>query len=292
MSDALSTFRVGLVQMCSGRTVAPNIEAAGKLIREAAAGGANYVQTPEMTNVLEMDRQRLPSALRHEADDPGVTQFRFLARELNIWLHIGSLALLGEAGKPVNRAFLISPEGRIAARYDKIHMFDIQLASGESYRESASYQPGDTAVFADLPWGRLGLTICYDMRFPALYRALAERGAIFLAAPSAFTKKTGEAHWHTLLRARAIENGAYVFAAAQGGTHESGRVTYGHSLIVDPWGEVLAEAGTEPGVILAQIDPARVASVRKSIPSLQHGRRFGIVEPHDGDRLSLVRGTA
>ncbi len=285
-------FTAAMVQMRTSLSPQASFEEAERLIRDAAARGADYVQTPEVSNLIQPDRAALFALLAAEEDDASLKAHRALARELNIHLHVGSLALRATPERAVNRSFLIGPDGEVMARYDKIHMFDIQLENGESYRESASYQPGDTAVFADLPWGRLGLTICYDMRFPALYRALAERGAIFLAAPSAFTRKTGEAHWHTLLRARAIENGAYVFAAAQGGTHESGRVTYGHSLIVDPWGEVLAEAGTEPGVILAEIDPARVASVRKSIPSLQHGRRFGIAEPHDTDRLKLLRGTA
>jgi predicted amidohydrolase len=281
-----------MVQLRTSLSPQASFDQAESLIREAAAQGADYVQTPEVSNLIQPDRAALFALLAAEDDDLSLKAYRRLARDLGIHLHIGSLALRASAARAVNRSFLIAPDGEVLARYDKIHMFDIQLDSGESYRESASYQPGDTAVFADLPWGRLGLTVCYDMRFPALYRALAERGAIFLAAPSAFTRKTGEAHWHTLLRARAIENGAYVFAAAQGGTHESGRVTYGHSLIIDPWGEVLAEAGTEPGVILARIDPARVESVRKSIPSLQHGRRFGIMQPHESDRLKLLRGTA
>jgi predicted amidohydrolase len=181
----------------------------------------------------------------------------------------------------------------LLARYDKIHMFDIDLGNGESYRESANYQPGETAVIADLPWGKLGMTICYDVRFPALYRALAEAGASFLTVPSAFTKKTGEAHWHTLLRARAIENGCFVFAAAQAGLHENKRETFGHSLIVDPWGTVLAEAGgTEPGIVMATIDPAKVATARKTVPSLQHGRRFAFADQTSAEHLHLVRGSA
>jgi predicted amidohydrolase len=211
---------------------------------------------------------------------------------LNIHLHIGSLAVLATPERAANRSFLIGPDGQVIASYDKIHMFDIDLGNGESYRESANYQPGETAVIADLPWGRIGLTICYDVRFPALYRALAESGASFLTVPSAFTRKTGEAHWHTLLRARAIENGCFVFAAAQGGLHENQRETYGHSLIIDPWGVVLAEAGTEPGVVMARIDPAKVESARRSVPSLQHGHRFSVADPRTGpDHLHLVRGS-
>ncbi|HWK39771.1 MAG TPA: carbon-nitrogen hydrolase family protein [Hyphomicrobium sp.] len=281
MPDGLRTFRIGLAQMCSGRTVARNIEAAEKLIREAAAGGASYVQTPEMTNLLELDRERLPQALRREADDPAVRQFHSLARELNIWLHIGSLALLGEAGKPVNRSLLISPEGRITARYDKIHMFDVDLPGGEIYRESASYAPGREAMLAALPWGKLGMTICYDLRFPHLFRALAQAGASFLAVPAAFTKRTGTAHWHTLLRARAIECQCYVFAAAQGGVHEDGRETFGHSLAISPWGEVIAEAGEQPGVIFADVDMQRLADVRSQVPSLRHDRPFDVIYAAD-----------
>src|SRR6185436_303649 len=181
--------------------------------------------------------------------------------------------------KAANRGFLIDPRGEIVARYDKIHMFDVDLAGGESYRESRTYKPGELGVVVELPWGRLGVTICYDLRFPALYRALAEAGAIFLTVPSAFTRQTGEAHWHVLNRARAIENGSFVFAAAQGGKHENGRETFGHSLVVDPWGRIIAEGGTEPGVVLADIDPAEVAATRARIPSLQHGRRFEVIEP-------------
>ena len=203
------------------------------------------------------------------------------------------MAVLVSEGRLANRSFLITPNGDIAARYDKIHMFDVDLGGGESYRESSNYRPGELAVLAELPWGRLGLTVCYDLRFPALYRALAEAGASFLAIPSAFTQKTGEAHWHVLIRARAIENGAFVFAAAQGGKHENGRDTFGHSLIVDPWGKILAEGGTEPGVVMAEIDPAEIAAARARVPSLQHGRRFEVIEPlAEPAHLRAVRGPA
>ena len=203
------------------------------------------------------------------------------------------MALMGEHGKPVNRSLLISPAGAIAARYDKIHMFDVDLAGGESYRESRTYRAGDMAVVADLPWGRLGISVCYDLRFPALYRALAEAGSTILTVPSAFTRQTGEAHWHVLLRSRAIENGSFVLAAAQGGKHESGRETFGHSLIVDPWGRILAEGGTEPGVVMGTIDLAEVAAARARVPSLQHGRRFEIIAPAaEPTRLHAVGGPA
>jgi predicted amidohydrolase len=281
MSDTPKSFRVGLVQMCAGRTVDRNIAAATELIRAAARGGAQYVQTPEMTNILELDRERLLAAIKPEADDPGVTQFRFLARELGIWLHVGSLALVGERGRPVNRSLLISPEGRIDARYDKIHMFDVDLPGGESYRESANYEPGREAVVAALPWGQLGMTICYDLRFPHLHRALAKAGARFLAVPAAFTKPTGLAHWHTLLRARAIENQCYVFAAGQGGCHENGRETFGHSLVISPWGEVLAEADVQPAVTFADVELQRLEDVRRQVPSLRHDRPFDVVYAAD-----------
>ena len=277
--NGVSTFRVGLIQMRSCRTPQANIDAAAKLIGEAKTGGADYVQTPEMTNIMEASREKLFAAIVPEENDATLATFRELARALGIFVHVGSLAVKASADKAVNRSFLIDRRGDIAARYDKIHMFDVDLKGGESYRESRSYRPGELGVVADLPWGRLGLTICYDLRFPALYRALAEAGATFLAIPSAFTRQTGEAHWHVLMRARAIENGSFVFAAAQGGDHENGRATFGHSLVVDPWGRVIAEGGTEPGVVFADIDPAEVATARARVPSLQHGRRFEILEP-------------
>jgi predicted amidohydrolase len=279
VDSAGATFRVALIQMRSGRTPAANLDAATKLIGEAKAGGADYVQTPEMTNILEARRDALMAAIVPEHEDPSLAAFRDLARQHRLWLHIGSLALKVSPDRAANRGFLIDPRGEIAARYDKIHMFDVDLANGESYRESRSYAPGDHAVTAVLPWGRLGITICYDLRFPALFRALAEAGSMFLAIPSSFTKQTGEAHWHVLNRARAIENGCFVFAAAQGGRHENGRDTFGHSLVIDPWGRVLAEGDVEPGVVMAEIDPTAVTTARARIPSLQHGRRFEIVEP-------------
>jgi predicted amidohydrolase len=288
-----STFRVGLVQTRSGRSPAANLDIVVKLIGEAKAGGASYVQTPEMTNIMEVSRDKLLATIAPEENDASLAMFRELARKFAIYLHIGSLAVKVGTDKAANRGFLIDPRGEIVARYDKIHMFDVDLANGESYRESRSYRPGELAVLHDLPWGRLGLTICYDLRFPSLYRALAEAGASFLAIPSAFTRQTGEAHWHVLNRARAIENGCYVLAAAQGGRHENGRETYGHSLVVDPWGRVVAEGGTEPGVVFADIDPAEVAAARSRVPSLQHGRRFEVVEPlAEPTHLRAIRGPA
>ncbi len=274
-----STFKVGLIAMRSGCDPQANLDAVLAAIDQAKGAGADYVQTPEMTNVIESRRDRLLANIVSDDNDPTLATLREVARKLSIFIHIGSLAIKASPEKAVNRSFLIDRRGDIAARYDKIHMFDVDLADGESYRESNTYRAGELAVVADLPWGRLGLTVCYDLRFPALYRALAEAGASFFAIPSAFTKQTGEAHWHVLLRARAIENGCFVFAAAQGGKHESGRETFGHSLIVDPWGRILAEGGTEPGVVMAEIDPAQVAAARAKIPSLNHGRRFELVEP-------------
>ena len=286
-------FTAAMVQMRTALRPETSLAQGIALIREAKDKGADYVQTPEVSNIIQQNRKALFELLASEEDDRSLKAYRELARELKIYLHIGSLAVRANPERAANRSFLIAPDGNILASYDKIHMFDIELDGGESYRESANYQPGETAVISDLPWGRIGLTICYDVRFPALYRALAEAGASFITVPSAFTVRTGEAHWSTLLRARAIENGCFIFAAAQAGKHESGRETYGHSLIVDPWGEILAEGGVEPGVVLAKIDPAKVQSVRKSIPSLQHGRRFGLADPKAGpEHLHIVRGSA
>jgi len=271
-------FTAGLVQMRSGRTPDANIAVAESLIREAAAEGADYVLTPEMTNILDRSAHRIMGAAQIEAEDPALTRFRSLAEELRIWLHVGSIAIRATSGI-ANRGYLIGPDGAIAARYDKIHMFDVDLPGGESWRESRLYAPGDQAVVTDLPWARLGLTICYDLRFPQLFRTLAHAGAAIIAVPAAFTRQTGLAHWHVLLRARAIETGSFILAAAQGGKHEDGRETFGHSLIVDPWGRVLAEAGEDPGVVLAEIDPAASLAVRRQIPTLQHDRAFASPQP-------------
>jgi predicted amidohydrolase len=286
-----ASFKAAMIQMRSGLTPAANLVAAIALIGEAKSAGADYVQTPEMTNLMEAGREALFGVIAEEESDLGLATLRELARQLKIWLHIGSFAIKVSHDKAANRAFLINPKGEIVARYDKIHMFDVDLVGEESYRESNNFRAGDLGVMADLPWGRLGLTICYDLRFPALYRALATAGASFLTVPAAFTRQTGEAHWHVLLRARAIENGCYVLAAAQGGVHENKRETYGHSLVIDPWGKVLAEGGTEPGVIFADVDPALVATVRGRLPSLQHGRRFEVIEPiAEPAHLHAVRG--
>jgi deaminated glutathione amidase len=291
-TGAKASFKAAMIQMRSGLDPVANIAAAVRMIGEAKSAGADYVLTPEMTNILAARREQLLATIIDEEADISLATMRELARKLGIYVHIGSLAVKVSPDRAANRAFLIDPKGEIAARYDKIHMFDVDLAGGESYRESNSYRPGEQAVLCDLPWGRLGLTICYDLRFPALYRALAEAGATLLAIPSAFTRQTGEAHWHVLMRARAIETGCFVFAAAQGGKHENGRETFGHSLIVDPWGRILAQADTEPCVIMAEIDPEDTAKARSRIPSLEHGRRFEVIEPlAEPARLHVVRGT-
>lgn len=270
----MSTFRAACVQLRSTDDVAENIRITSDLIRAAHAQGAQFIATPENTTLMAPDGGAKLERSFAEAHDPALPAFCALAEELCIWLLIGSLAIKVSESKTANRSFLIGPDGRVAARYDKIHLFDVQLPSGEKYRESNTVTGGGQAVTADLPWGRIGLTICYDLRFPQLYRALAKVGSFLLTVPSAFTETTGKAHWHTLLRARAIENGAFVVAPAQGGHHANGRRTYGHSLIVAPWGEVLAEAGTEPGVIVADIDPAQSADARARVPNLEHDRPF------------------
>ena len=269
------TFRASLVQMRSVRDIAANLTAVTDLIRQAAGEGAQYVQTPENTLIMELSRTRLISDDVHHEIANAFDTLSALADELDIWLHIGASPQRRDENNLANRSTLIGPDGRIFAQYDKIHMFDADLDGGESYRESETYNSGDQAVIADLPWGRLGMTICYDIRFPALYRALAQKGADFISVPAAFTLQTGEVHWHILLRARAIETGCFILASGQGGFHDVGRNTYGHSLIVSPWGEVIAEAeGIETCVILADIKVADVATARERVPSLRHDRPF------------------
>ncbi len=275
-------FRAGLVQLRSGREVAPNLDNAEVLMRRAAKGGAQYVQTPENTGIMELKPELVLAAAEREGKSTTLAWAKALARELGVWLHIGSIAIKLDHARVANRSYLLDPHGRVAARYDKLHMFDVDLAGGESYRESQFFRPGAKAVVADLPFCRLGLSICYDLRFPSLYRTLAVAGAELIAIPSAFTKQTGEAHWHVLTRARAIETGAFVLAATQGGLHENGRSTFGHSIIVSPWGEVLAEAGEEPGVIFADIDLAASEEARERIPAIKHGREFEIEVAGEG----------
>ena len=270
----MNTFRAACVQLRSTDDVAENIRTTSDLVRDAKAKGAQFIATPENTTLMAPDGGAKLERSFDEAHDPALPAFSALAEELGVWLLIGSLAIKVSEKKTANRSFLIDPKGRVAARYSKIHLFDVDLPSGEKYRESNTVAGGDSAVLADTPWGKIGMTICYDVRFPQLYRALAQNGAFLLTVPSAFTETTGKAHWHTLLRARAIENGAFVVAPAQGGTHANGRKTFGHSLIIAPWGEILAEAGIEPEVILADIDPAAATDARSRVPSLRHDRPF------------------
>lgn len=275
MSD--TRFIAACVQMRSTRDPARNRDDAVRMIGEAADAGAAYVQTPEMTSLVDRDRASLFAHVGPQEDDATLAALRETARGRGIVVHVGSLAIR-DGEKIANRAFLIDRDGEIAAQYDKIHLFDVDLPNGETWRESSTYSGGDEAVLVQTPFGKLGLAICYDVRFPYLYRAYAEAGASILCAPACFTKQTGEAHWVALHRARAIENGAFMISAAQGGLHEDGRETFGHSIIVDPWGRVLAEAGAEPGVIMAEIDIEEVARARQRIPSLRHARPFTLVE--------------
>jgi deaminated glutathione amidase len=260
--------KAALIQLCSGRDMTRNIADASSLIREAARQGAEFVATPEMTNILETDRDRLRGLVRPEGEDASVRAFAELARDLRLWLLAGSFALKGPGPKLLNRSLLFSPEGQMVARYDKVHLFDVDLPDGQKLRESAAYEAGHPAPVVPLPFATLGLTICYDVRFPQLYRKLAQTGAEVLTVPSAFTRITGAAHWHVLLRARAIETGSFVLAPAQGGLHECGRETFGMSLAVSPWGDVIAEGGQEPAVVMTEIDRSQVGKARRRIPVL------------------------
>jgi predicted amidohydrolase len=273
-------MRIALYQARTGIDPAANGAALAEAVAAAAEGGAAMLFTPEMSNLLDRDRERAKAKLSDQAHDMVLRAARDAAAAYRIWIHIGSLALAGERedGRLVNRAFLIDDAGLVRAHYDKIHLFDVDLAGGESWRESAAYAAGERAVVADTPAGRLGLSICYDLRFPDLFRALSDAGATILAVPSAFTVPTGEAHWHVLLRARAIEAGAFVVAAAQTGEHEDGRRTYGHSLVVDPWGKTLLDMGQEPGIGFAEIDPRQVEEVRGRLPAIRHRRPIPAVE--------------
>jgi deaminated glutathione amidase len=276
------SFTAACIQFTAARDYEPNIRTVSDLVRRARDAGADFILTPENTSLIEPNGKLRREKARDEANHPVLAALRGVARETGVWLLIGSLAVdvSREPGMPsgerrlANRSYLIGSNGAIIAFYDKIHMFDVDLAGGESYRESNAYRPGGRAVQAPTPWGILGMTICYDLRFPQLYRRLAQNGAHYLAIPSAFTVPTGRAHWHVLLRARAIETGCFVFAPAQWGEHAEGRRTFGSSLIIDPWGEVLADAGEGVGIASARIDPARIAEVRRMVPSLGHDRPF------------------
>ena len=275
----MTTVPVALIQTRTPAGPAAAFAHVEPMIREAAAGGAKLILTPEGTNFLIQDRERRAAALETQDRDEAVGKLRALARDLGVWLLIGSaIVRSGHAGddRAANRSLLIDDRGEVVATYDKLHVFDVDLPTGERWRESASVRPGDDAAVADTPWGRLGLTICYDIRFPQLYRALARAGAVMIAVPAAFTVPTGEAHWETLLRARAIETGSYVLAPAQAGTHEDGRRTWGHSMVVAPWGEVIAKLDNdEPGVLFVMLDLDAVTQARAAVPQLSHDREFG-----------------
>ncbi len=270
-------MKIALHQAGTGIDPGANAAELVKAAEQAAAGGAQILFTPEMSGLLDRDRERARAHLAGEADDPVLEAVQQAARKNRLWVHLGSLALAGAGAEDrlVNRGFLIDAEGRIRARYDKIHLFDVDLPTGESWRESAAYAGGERAVVVETPFGRLGLSVCYDLRFPDLYRALTDAGASILSVPAAFTVPTGKAHWHILLRARAIEAGVFVIAAAQAGRHEDGRETYGHSLVVNPWGEVLLDMGEERGVGFAEIDLGQVEEVRSRIPAIHHRRPIG-----------------
>jgi predicted amidohydrolase len=272
-ADLPLPFKAACVQLNASDDMTANIETASQMARDAALLGAELVLFPENVSMMTFGPDLIRANARTEAEHPAIPAFQALAQDLDIWLHGGTLAIkVGD--KIANRAYVFAPDGSIAATYDKIHMFDVDLDGGESYRESATFTPGSEKVLVDLPWGGLGLTTCYDVRFAYLYRALAQAGATFLCVPAAFTVPTGRAHWEVLLRARAIENGCYVFAPAQVGTHAGDRKTYGHALIIDPWGHVLEDAGSEPGFIIADVDPAQVTAARTRVPSLKHTREI------------------
>ena len=277
----MTTLRAALIQTRTPASQGAALEQIEPLIRQAAAEGAQLIVTPEGSNLLQRDRALMLRALKPLQHDPFVQGVRQLAKELKVWILIGSALVAHSSNKDLgsdkaaNRAVLIDADGEVVSTYDKLHMFDVDLPNGDRYRESSLYEPGAEARLVDTPWGKLGLTICYDMRFPQLYRALAKAGAEFIAVPAAFTRPTGEAHWEVLLRARAIENGVFILAAAQGGQHEDGRGTWGHSLAIDPWGRILAEAaGDAPGVVIADLNLDDVEATRQAIPSLKNERPF------------------
>ena len=267
-------FKVACLQVNAGTDMRENIDAACRLAIEARIAGAELIMMPENVAMMEWGRGNIVLKAQPEADHQALAAFRELARELGCWVHTGTLHVLLEGGRVANRSYVLDRNGLVLGRYDKIHMFDVDLGGGEAYRESATFQPGERAMMVRLPWGRLALSVCYDLRFPQLYRAYAQAGADFLAVPAAFTRTTGKAHWHVLLRARAIETGCYVFAPAQCGSHANNRETYGHALIVSPWGEILADGLEQPGWVMAEVDVRKVADARKMIPSLEHDRAF------------------
>ncbi|HSC93415.1 MAG TPA: carbon-nitrogen hydrolase family protein [Burkholderiales bacterium] len=269
-----STVRIACLQTNSGNDLAANLAALVALARQAAGGGVRFIFSPEYALMMDGSGRTMRENALAASGEPALSALTALSRELRVWHLVGSLTLKSDDGRLFNRSILISDRGEVVATYDKIHMFDATLPSGTVIRESSAYRPGERAVVAATPWGALGMTVCYDLRFPHLYRALAQGGAIMLAVPSSFQRETGGAHWHTLLRARAIENGCFVIAAAMCGDHPGKRMTYGHSLVVDPWGEVLAEGSEAPEVVYADLDLARVGEVRSLLPSLTHDRPY------------------
>ena len=273
-----AALKAACVQVNAGTEILPNLQAAGDLVRRARDAGADFIAMPENVGMIVQGRAKVLERVKPESEHPGVPFFADLARETGAWLLAGSLGILLDEGRVANRSYLFDSQGRVAATYDKLHMFDVDLKGGESYRESATFRPGDRAVLAGTPWGGMGLTICYDVRFAYLYRALAQAGASIITVPAAFTVPTGRAHWHVLLRARAIETGCFVIAPAQTGTHDQGRQTYGHSLIVAPWGEVLADAGEDVGFVVADLDLDRVEEARRMVPALTHDRSVDVVK--------------
>lgn len=271
-------FRAACLQLNSGSDLASNLATVKSMVAEAAGTGVQLVLTPEYSLMMDGSGRVMRDGALNADGGATLVELQNLARSNNIWLLLGSLTLKTGEERIVNRSYLIASNGAVVATYDKIHMFDVTLPDGKVIRESSSYRPGDQAVIAETPWGLLGMTVCYDLRFPHLYRTLAQRGAQFISVPASFQRQTGKAHWHTLLKARAIENAAYILAPAMCGEHPGNRQTYGHALIVDPWGEVLADGGEEPGIIYADIDPARVAKIRGMMPSLQHDRPYTVAD--------------
>ena len=269
-------FRVACLQMQTGNDLGANLESVRHMTREAAVNGAQFVLTPEYALMMDGSGRSMRERALDPDGAPALAELQSLARESGVWLLVGSLTLRTESDRIANRSYLLGSNGEVVATYDKIHMFDCVLPDGKAIRESSAYRPGTEAVVADTPWGKLGLTVCYDLRFPQLYRALAKAGASYLSIPSSFQRITGKAHWHTLLKARAIENACFVFAPAMCGEHPGNRTTYGHTLVVDPWGEVLADGGEAPGIVYAQVDPTRVEDVRRMLPCLEHDREFTV----------------
>jgi predicted amidohydrolase len=272
------TFRVACLQMQTGNDLEANLDTVRRMTRTAAENGARFVLTPEYALMMDGSGRIMRERALEADGTPALPNLQALAKELSVWILVGSLTLKTSADRIANRSYLIAADGGVVASYDKIHMFDVTLPDGKVIRESSAYCPGERATIADTPWGRIGLTVCYDLRFPHLYRALAKAGARYLTIPSSFQRATGKVHWHTLIKARAIENACFVFAPAMCGEHPGNRTSYGHSLIVDPWGDVLADGGDQPGVVYADIDPARVDRVRSMLPCLEHDREFRLSE--------------